>query len=319
MDLADFPNTGIPNAPNVRSIGVFRHELGHILGLRHEHVHPSSGAPGSCAEGGPWRSVTGYDKFSVMHYPWCNGVMTSDLSITSADALGVNKLYGGATGNLATGKPVTQSSTVLGADASRAIDRNVDGNWGGNSVTHTDYQYRAWWQVDLGVRSAIGTVVIYNRTDCCGERLADFNIEVSDDGANWSIAKQVNGPVFGRTSHALNSYGRYLRVQLGGTNYLSLAEVQVFEPSRVIAARNVFGGNWFAQDFFYTTPQTCTPGFMRTSAEVVWSSHAGGHCTFLGWAAPGDPRNCQANIHARTGGGGFGGQCRVWVRQTPAP
>jgi hypothetical protein len=218
------------------------------------------------------------------------------------------------------GRPTSQSSTVLGADASRATDRNVDGNWGGNSVTHTDFQYQPWWQVDFGVRTAVGTVVIGNRTDCCSERLADFNIEVSDDGANWSIATQFFGAAPARSTHAVNRSGRFLRIRLRGSNYLSLAEVQVFEPSRVLLARNSFGGNFFAQDFFYTTPQTCTPGFMRTGVpEIVWNSNAGGHCVFLGWASPGDLRNCRANIHARTGGGGFGGTCRVWVRQTPAP
>lgn len=30
-------------APRMRTVGVFRHELGHILGLRHEHTRSESG------------------------------------------------------------------------------------------------------------------------------------------------------------------------------------------------------------------------------------------------------------------------------------
>lgn len=39
--------------------------------------------------------------------------------------------------NLALNKPTTQSSTDFGAEASRAVDGNTDGNWNGASVTHT--------------------------------------------------------------------------------------------------------------------------------------------------------------------------------------
>ena len=75
----------------VTSLGVFRHELGHILGLRHEHIR----FPGTtCTESGSSREVTPYDSNSVMHYPWCPGATnTGDLFITPDDALGIRSLY----------------------------------------------------------------------------------------------------------------------------------------------------------------------------------------------------------------------------------
>ena len=78
------------NAPNVTTTGVFRHELGHVMGFRHEHTRPESG---TCFEDMNWRELTPYDASSVMHYPWCNGVLTSDLSLTTWDRRGAIYLY----------------------------------------------------------------------------------------------------------------------------------------------------------------------------------------------------------------------------------
>src|SRR5262249_16285581 len=55
--------------------------------------------------------------------------------------------------NLARGKPATQSSTYPGypsAAASSAVDGNTDGNFFDGSVTSTNLDSNAWWQVDLG-------------------------------------------------------------------------------------------------------------------------------------------------------------------------
>jgi hypothetical protein len=74
---------------------VLLHELGHILGFRHEHIHVPA-----CSEGDTnWRKVTPYDSASVMHYPpyaypQCNGTNTGDYALTSLDRWGVGSLYG---------------------------------------------------------------------------------------------------------------------------------------------------------------------------------------------------------------------------------
>jgi NedA-like, galactose-binding domain len=130
--------------------------------------------------------------------------------------------------NLAAGKPAGQSSTLQGALAARAVDGNTDGNWNNNSVTHTNFEAQAWWQVDLGVSTHIGQVVLFNRSDCCSERLADFDVLVSDDGATWSTVSSFIGQAPGQVAFTTNVSGRFVRVQLRGANYLSLAEVQIF-------------------------------------------------------------------------------------------
>ena len=73
--------------------GILRHELGHTLGFRHEHVRPEAGAT-SCFEDNSWRALTPYDSASVMHYPQCNGTNSGDLVLTQQDKDGAASLYG---------------------------------------------------------------------------------------------------------------------------------------------------------------------------------------------------------------------------------
>jgi hypothetical protein len=70
--------------------GVLRHELGHALGLRHEHTRPEAG---TCFEDSSWRALTAYDAASVMHYPQCNGANQGDLVLTDLDRAGIAQLY----------------------------------------------------------------------------------------------------------------------------------------------------------------------------------------------------------------------------------
>jgi hypothetical protein len=76
-------------------VGVLRHELGHTLGWRHEHTRPESG---TCFEDNDWRPLTDYDRFSVMHYPQCNGGADWSLSLTLKDKNGAACVYGAAPG-----------------------------------------------------------------------------------------------------------------------------------------------------------------------------------------------------------------------------
>jgi len=76
-------------------VGILRHELGHTLGWRHEHTRPESG---TCFEDNEWRPLTSYDRFSVMHYPQCNGGGDWSLTLTDFDKNGAACVYGAAPG-----------------------------------------------------------------------------------------------------------------------------------------------------------------------------------------------------------------------------
>ena len=144
--------------------------------------------------------------------------------------------------NLAPGKAASQSSTFPNptAGAAGAVDGNTDGNFGHASVTATNPTANAWWQVDLGASATVGSIVIWNRTDCCGTRLSDYWVFVSNTpfgptdtpatlqkrALTWSN-HQTAPPNPSTTIATGGAQGRYVRVQLTGTDYLSLAEVQV--------------------------------------------------------------------------------------------
>jgi F5/8 type C domain len=89
---------------------------------------------------------------------------------------------GGVVSNLAQGKAASQSSTLGGMTgaAEHAVDGNTNGEFWASSVTHTNADANAWWQVDLGSPVAIDSIEIWNRTDCCSDRLNDYWIFVSD-------------------------------------------------------------------------------------------------------------------------------------------
>ena len=70
--------------------GILRHETGHILGFRHEHIWIScSGETAASA-----RLVTSYDVNSVMHYPQCRPGGAGGYRQTEQDFAGAISLYG---------------------------------------------------------------------------------------------------------------------------------------------------------------------------------------------------------------------------------
>jgi len=74
-------------------VGVLRHELGHVLGFRHEHIRAE--APPACPDEPLFgvTNLTAYDPQSTMHY-FCGGVGTQMLAISTKDRDGSQSVYG---------------------------------------------------------------------------------------------------------------------------------------------------------------------------------------------------------------------------------
>ncbi|KXX71288.1 discoidin domain-containing protein [Flammeovirga sp. SJP92] len=131
--------------------------------------------------------------------------------------------------NIALNGVASQSSTDYGGSASRAIDGNTNGNWANNSVTHTSpNENNPWWEVNLGGTYSIDEVVVFNRTNCCMDRLSDYTVSVINGTTTTYFETFATHPAPSQTVNAGGAYGNIIRVQINGTGTLSLAEVEVY-------------------------------------------------------------------------------------------
>ncbi|MFD9451726.1 discoidin domain-containing protein [Streptomyces sp. NPDC059985] len=146
---------------------------------------------------------------------------------------------------LSQGKPATASSSEGEAySAAAAFDGNLTGTrWA------SQWRDAEWLQVDLGASRNLSRVVLTWE----GAFGKNYEIQVSDDGANWRTAKSVTGSDGGTDEVAISGSGRYVRmnglVRSGGYGY-SLWEFQVYGTTSVDppaqGAVRVAGsqGNW---------------------------------------------------------------------------
>ncbi|WP_171906722.1 alpha-N-acetylglucosaminidase TIM-barrel domain-containing protein [Jiangella alba] len=140
--------------------------------------------------------------------------------------------------NLALGQVATQSSEFRGGrfPASNA----VDGDPSNFSHTAEDGSREPWWQVDLGKVSDIGEIRVWNRADCCQDRVAGLYLFISDEPfttttveetvADADVRTIVLEEAAGRpTSVSVQGRGRYVRLQTVKTTPLNIAEVEVLD------------------------------------------------------------------------------------------
>lgn len=156
--------------------------------------------------------------------------------------------------------------------ASNAVDGNRSGVYNECSVTHTNSTDHPWWQVDLSESHTIYQIRVYNRTDCCPERLSDFYVLISDNPiaaapADWGNPvwpADVKAHYFSGVAGAETVFeipaetGRYVRIWSTNNEVLSLAEVEVYGTTNPATATTV---EVDCDDIRYTpAPDTGTPG-----------------------------------------------------------
>jgi hypothetical protein len=143
-------------------------------------------------------------------------------------------------GNLALGKKASQSSNQASYYAWRAVDGNGDGQLGNGSVAMTTSAAESFWEVDLGAVYYVDTVRLTPR-NTYQARVADYYILTSEHPfTSTSLGATFSQPGVGVypmpsaltavTSMTTGRTARYIRIQLAGTNYLHLAEVEALGP-----------------------------------------------------------------------------------------
>ena len=91
--------------------------------------------------------------------------------------------------NIARTGKATQSSVGYNSPASKAIDGNHNGSFASCSCTNSERH--AWWELDLGGEFEIDSVAVWNRTDCCPERLDQLSIKILDSERNSTAERLV--------------------------------------------------------------------------------------------------------------------------------
>lgn len=118
-----------------------------------------------------------------------------------------------------------------------AIDGNTDGVFNNRSVASTQSNVEPWLQVELDGATNIDEIQIWNRTDCCPERLGSAHVFVSaNDMTGRSVADLLADPNV--TAYVLRPNpgtvetistggvtGTFVKVQLPRTDILTIAEV----------------------------------------------------------------------------------------------
>uniref|UniRef100_A0A1I8HUV8 FTP domain-containing protein n=1 Tax=Macrostomum lignano TaxID=282301 RepID=A0A1I8HUV8_9PLAT len=118
----------------------------------------------------------------------------------------------------------SQHSVDFNGKCSRAIDGDTNQNYRKKSCTHTRTATGAWWQARTSRRARITSVRIYNRQDCCANRLRNFVIKV--DGQ--VCASYHSSSAFSVKTFRCNAVGRTVRIETRNRVPLTLCEVKVY-------------------------------------------------------------------------------------------
>ena len=136
-------------------------------------------------------------------------------------------------GNVALNGRASQKSTYNGGVASRAINNNTDGYLGNGSFTRTRKETGPWWTLQLSKSYKISKVNVFNRQDCCGDRILNFVMTIYRGGSKVyysSIATPDESGLVKRIYEFMvpDVVGDNVEIKIPGPDkILSLVEVQV--------------------------------------------------------------------------------------------
>lgn len=147
--------------------------------------------------------------------------------------------------NVALKKPTTSSSIYRATEArdqgasgesSKAVDGNTSQVFSQNSMALTNVGPNQFWQVDLGGNFKISNIRIFNRTDCCSERIVGAMVQILGQDGKVVAQTAINqsSPTYdipiAQMASITGGVGRFVRIISApkADNYLQLAEVEVY-------------------------------------------------------------------------------------------
>lgn len=174
------------------------------------------------------KEIANWNKTSFDDSGWANAV-----NVTSPIETGTNLV------NAALGKTVTASSSYgdWGWGTAAAVDgikTSVSSSMGYSSNPSNLNDAIKWVGIDLGTKFVVSKIDLYPRSDqASGYFPSDYNIQVSNDGINFTTVKEIRGSSIDNSvkSNTITPISaRYVRIQginMSGT-YLQLAEFEVY-------------------------------------------------------------------------------------------
>jgi len=165
------------------------------------------------------------------------------------------------------GKTVTTAESEPGYGGDLAIDGNTDTNMAATKGFHSkcgrepsfptgvtdEAQKGQWWMIDLGASYSITEVKIYNRADCCQDRIKGLKIYVDDTECEGNL--QDSSP---EVTVSCVATGQTVKLIRPGASYacnvLQLPEVQI--KGSAAAASSCFGQSEY-NNFDWANDNTC--------------------------------------------------------------
>ncbi|MFK8009763.1 MAG: T9SS type A sorting domain-containing protein [Saprospiraceae bacterium] len=160
--------------------------------------------------------------------------------------------------NLALNQPTNQMSTIqvngITGSASKAVDGNQNGTFftSNSSVSATTFSNQPWWEVDLGSDVFIEKINFFNRTDG-SDRSNNCHVLVSsvpfssgnlaNAQAQANFSEFIPGQVGSPSIVTPNMEGRYVRIQMEGSGYLVIAELEVIGCEAAITSTTLTSDN----------------------------------------------------------------------------
>uniref|UniRef100_A0A3Q1ASQ2 Fucolectin tachylectin-4 pentraxin-1 domain-containing protein n=1 Tax=Amphiprion ocellaris TaxID=80972 RepID=A0A3Q1ASQ2_AMPOC len=131
--------------------------------------------------------------------------------------------------------PAAQSAVSMGGSASRAVSGCSSGVYKHGCCTHTAQMRDPWWRVDLLAVHKVGAVTIFNRVDCCSERLVGVQIRIGNSLEHNGMKNPRCGVISSLDGKKTFTFqcnfmeGRYVTVMVpAASKVLTLCEVEVY-------------------------------------------------------------------------------------------